>query len=161
MTSKMDINHYLIVRGDNNMGYAKRQIQDKVIQGRWQCFVITLLVAGWLVLGAQPKAYAQSEPIIVITDDVDPFGQYYAEILRTEGFNAFTISGISSVTATTLAPYDVAILDVSSLTSAQVTMVTNWVNAGGNLIAMRPDPQLAGLLGLTTTSSTLSNGYLL
>ena len=32
---------------------------------------------------------------------------------------------------------------------AQVTMLTDWVNAGGNLIAMRPDAQLAGLLGLT------------
>ena len=29
------------------------------------------------------------------------------------------------------------------LTAAQVTMFTNWVNAGGNLIAMRPDKQLA------------------
>ena len=28
-------------------------------------------------------------------------------------------------------------------------MFTNWVTAGGNLIAMRPDKQLAGLLGLT------------
>ena len=28
-------------------------------------------------------------------------------------------------------------------------MLTSWVNAGGNLIAMRPDKQLAGLLGLT------------
>ena len=27
-------------------------------------------------------------------------------------------------------------------------MFTDWVNAGGNLIAMRPDKQLAGLLGL-------------
>ena len=35
------------------------------------------------------------------------------------------------------------------LTAAQVTMLTDWVNAGGNLIAMRPDKQLAGLLGLT------------
>ena len=26
-------------------------------------------------------------------------------------------------------------------------MLTNWVNGGGNLIAMRPDKQLAGLLG--------------
>ena len=67
----------------------------------------------------------------------------------------------ASVSAATLAAYDVVILDVISLTSAQVTMLSNWVNAGGNLIAMRPDTQLAGLLGLTATSSTLSNGYLL
>ena len=39
-------------------------------------------------------------------------------------------------------------------------MLTDWVSGGGNLIAMRPDPQLAGLLGLTGTSSTLANGYL-
>jgi hypothetical protein len=103
-------------------------------------------------------------PILVITDDLDPFGRYYAEILRTEGFNAFTIKGISSVTAAMLTSYDVVILDVTGLTSLQVSMFTTWVNAGGNLIAMRPDPQdpqLAGLLGLTATSSTLMNGYLL
>ncbi len=34
-------------------------------------------------------------------------------------------------------------------------MLTNWVNGGGNLIAMHPDKQLAGLLGLTPSASTL------
>jgi hypothetical protein len=34
-------------------------------------------------------------------------------------------------------------------------------NGGGNLIAMRPDPQLASTLGLVATSGTLSNAYLL
>ena len=48
------------------------------------------------------------------------------------------------------------------LTAAQVTMLTDWVNGGGNLIAMRPDKQLAGLLGLTPTRHARSpNGYLL
>ena len=28
-------------------------------------------------------------------------------------------------------------------------MFTTWVNGGGNLIALQPDQQLAGLLGLT------------
>src|SRR5207248_4113638 len=48
-----------------------------------------------------------------------------------------------------------------SLTPAQVTTFTDWVNAGGNLIAMKPDKQLAGLLGLTDASSTLADKYLL
>ena len=39
-------------------------------------------------------------------------------------------------------------------------MLSNWVNAGGNLIAMRPDGQLAGLLGLTSAGGTLGNAYL-
>ena len=50
---------------------------------------------------------------------------------------------------------------LAPLTAAQVTMFTNWVNGGGNLIAMRPDKQLAGLLGLADAASTLSNAYLL
>ena len=101
----------------------------------------------WSFTTGTPLDQGPGGPILVIADDADPFGRYYAEILRTEGFNAFAVSDISSVSAATLAAYDVVILDVTSLTSAQVTMVSNWVNAGGNLIAMRPDPQLAGLLG--------------
>ena len=57
--------------------------------------------------------------------------------------------------------YDVVLLASQSLTAAQVTMFTNWVNGGGNLVASRPDKQLAALLGLTQTSLTVSNGYLL
>src|SRR3982074_1827411 len=60
-----------------------------------------------------------------------------------------------------LACSDVAILGEVPLTTAQVTMFTDWVNAGGNLIAMRPDKKLASLLGLTALTSTLSNAYLL
>ena len=40
-------------------------------------------------------------------------------------------------------------------------MLTDWVTGGGNLIAMHPDKQLAGLLGLTDAGSTLTNAYLL
>ena len=47
-----------------------------------------------------------------------------------------------------------------SLTSAQVSMLTTWVNGGGDLIAMRPDKQLAGLLGLTDAGTTLANAYM-
>ena len=35
-----------------------------------------------------------------------------------------------------------------------MTALTNWVNGGGNLVAMRPDKQLAGLLGLTDAGTT-------
>jgi hypothetical protein len=52
------------------------------------------------------------------------------------------------------------ILGQTALTAGQVQMLTAWVTGGGNLIAMRPDKQLQGLLGLTSTSSTLSEGYL-
>ena len=48
-----------------------------------------------------------------------------------------------------------------TLTAAQVTTISNWVTAGGKLIAMRPDKKLAGLLGLADAGATLTNGYIL
>jgi VCBS repeat-containing protein len=100
-------------------------------------------------------------PILVISAAANPFSRYYAEILRAEGLNAFQVMDVSSITSATLVGYDVAILGEMALSDAQVTLLTDWVNAGGNLIAMRPDPKLAALLGLTGPSSSLSNAYLL
>ena len=97
---------------------------------------------------------------MVIGSADNPFGRYYAEILRNEGLNAFTATDISSVSATTLGQYDTVILGDMPLTDAQATMFSDWVNGGGNLISMSPDPKLAGLLGLTNASGTLSDAYL-
>jgi Domain of unknown function (DUF4082)/Bacterial Ig-like domain/Bacterial Ig domain/Purple acid Phosphatase, N-terminal domain len=99
-------------------------------------------------------------PIAVITKSSNPFTRYYAEILRAEGLNEFTTKDISTVSAATLSGYDVVILGEMTLTQAEVTMLSDWVTAGGNLIAMRPDKQLAGLLGLTDASGTLGDAYL-
>ena len=100
-------------------------------------------------------------PILVVASASNPFGRYYAEILHTEGFNAYTVTDISNVSSALLSNYDVVILGEMTLTSAQVTTMTNWVTGGGNLIAMRPDKQFTGLLGLLDASATLSNAYLL
>ena len=99
-------------------------------------------------------------PILVITSTSNAFSSYYPEILRAEGFNEFSTVDISSVTATMLSSYSVVLLSQMSLTSPQVTTITNWVTNGGNLIAFRPDAQLATLLGLSAPSGTLSNAYL-
>jgi hypothetical protein len=99
-------------------------------------------------------------PILVITSPTSTFGQYYTEILRNEGLNEFAVADIGGVSAATLAAYDVVILARATLTPTQVTMFASWVNGGGNLIAMAPDAQLAPLLGLTATGTSLSSGYL-
>ena len=59
-----------------------------------------------------------------------------------------------------LAQFDVVVLGEAPLSAAQVTTLTGWVNGGGNLVAMRPDKQLACLLGLTDAGTTLTNAYL-
>jgi hypothetical protein len=100
-------------------------------------------------------------PILIITSATNPFSSYYAEIVRTEGFNSFEVADISSVSSTMLDSYDVVILGEMPLTISQVTMLSNWVSSGGNLIAMRPDKKLAGLLGLSDASTTIADGYIL
>jgi len=111
--------------------------------------------------GAAPANTGPGGPILVISSLLNPFSRYYGEILSAEGLNEYTIADMSNLTPANLANYDVVILGDISLSSAQATMLADWVSGGGNLIAMHPDKQLAGLLGLTPTSSTLTDAYLL
>ncbi|MDX1995676.1 MAG: malectin domain-containing carbohydrate-binding protein, partial [bacterium] len=111
---------------------------------------------------AEPPSTAPGGPILVLESADNPFTRYYTEILRAEGLNAFALRDISTANATNLAQHDVIILGEMDLTTAQVTLLTDWVNAGGNLIAMRPDGDLAALLGLSPVGGApLAEGYLL
>jgi hypothetical protein len=130
-------------------------------------FFVALALLCWLMCMA-PATRAATDPgqgpggpILIITSGSSTFGKYYAEILRTEGFNAFAVSDISAVSASALASYDLVLLAKVALTSTQVTMLSNWVNGGGNLIAMAPDTKLAGLLGIGAAAGAVSDGYLL
>ncbi len=108
-----------------------------------------------------PPTEGPGGPILVISAATNPFGRYMAEILRTEGFNEFSAKDISLVTPTVIDSYEVVILGEMALSAPQVTMLGDWTSAGGTLVAMRPDAQLAPLLGLTPVAGTLSNAYLL
>jgi len=116
----------------------------------------------WLVPSAQAATLpGAGHPILLITSASATFSSFYTEILNTEGLNLYDVADISTVTSATLSNYPLVILSQIALSGSQVTMFTNYVNAGGNLIAMRPDPQLASLLGLTSLGTLLSNAYLL
>ena len=93
-------------------------------------------------------------------DPGDPFGRYYAEILRAEGLNEFAVAEVGSLSAQSLAAYQVVVLAETDVTDAQAAMLDTWVRGGGNLVAMRPDTKLAGLLGLGTDTGDLDDGYL-
>ena len=94
-----------------------------------------------------------------MTSNADPFGSYYTEILRNEGFNDFAVADVDPL-QTQLAGHDTVILADTDLTDAQVSTLTTWVQSGGNLIAMRPDKRLAPLLGLADAGGTLSEANL-
>jgi hypothetical protein len=108
-----------------------------------------------------PPTEGPGGPILVISTATNPFSRYAVEILRTEGFNAFSAKDISIVTPAVIDSYDVVILGEMPLSAPDVTMLTDWTTAGGTLIAFRPDAQLAPLLGLTPVGGTLAEGYLL
>ncbi|WP_221391117.1 N,N-dimethylformamidase beta subunit family domain-containing protein [Dyadobacter sp. NIV53] len=101
-------------------------------------------------------------PILVISDEANPFSRYPVEILRAEGLNEFAAKDISDITATPslLNDYDVIILGEISLSAANVNSLTTWVNAGGTLIAFKPNEQLASLFGITAISGSLTDKYL-
>jgi fibronectin type 3 domain-containing protein len=103
---------------------------------------------------------ASPPQVLVVGSAANPFGTYLGEILRNEGLDAFTTLDVSLISPALLNEFDVVLLGQTLLNSSQVSALTNWVNAGGNLIAMRPDKQLAGLLGLTDAGTTLSNAFL-
>jgi hypothetical protein len=100
-------------------------------------------------------------PILLISSTSNPFSRYPVEILRTEGWNAFAALDVTAVTPTELNKYDAVIVGDIPLTAAQVTMLSDWVNTGGTLIAFHPDAQLNGLLGIAAAGGTLSDKYLL
>jgi hypothetical protein len=100
-------------------------------------------------------------PILLVTSSTDPFTAYTGEILRAEGLNEFTTVDTTLLSPSLLNFFDTMVLGNVSLSASAVTAVTNWVTGGGNLVVLRPDKQLAGLLGLTDAGGTLTNGYLL
>jgi hypothetical protein len=109
---------------------------------------------------AFPPGQGPGGPILVISNPADPFSRYYAEILTAEGLNAFEVRDVGQLSGATLAGYSVAILAPTALTASQAASLSSWVQSGGNLIAMRPGAQLAGLLGLGSDTGDLDNGYI-
>jgi hypothetical protein len=99
-------------------------------------------------------------PVLLASAPSNPFGTYLGEILRNEGMPDFTTIDAALITPSLLTHFDVVLLGEAPLSAATVTMLSDWVEAGGNLIAMRPDKQLAGLLGLSVAAGTWTNAYL-
>ncbi len=120
-----------------------------------------VMALGWTAAaGAQSPAQGPGGPILVVTDPGDPIGTYYAEILRAEGLNEFAVTSKAGLSAATLAGYQVVLLAETSVTDAQAALLDGWVQSGGNLIAMRPDARLAGLLGLGSETGVLDESYI-
>jgi hypothetical protein len=101
------------------------------------------------------------ESILVLTSTRgNKFAKYYQEILRAEGFRNISVYDIGEATDLSLSQHDVIILGETPLIPADITRLSNWVARGGKLIAMRPDEQLASLLGISNAAASRSEAYL-
>ncbi len=103
-----------------------------------------------------------NQPVLVVQSSAsaDPYQNFVPELLATEGINGFQTAQLSELTAAFLSSYDAVILPHLSLTAAQATLFSNYVNAGGTLIGFRPDLQLASVFGVASLGSTLSEAWL-
>jgi hypothetical protein len=107
-----------------------------------------------------PPEQGPGGPIAVVTSSANPYSKYLAEILRTEGLNEFSTIDVGTLSPSTLGAYDAVVLGNVTVSPAQVTALASWVDGGGNLVALRPSSELAGLLGITPATGTVSDGYL-
>jgi hypothetical protein len=126
---------------------------------------LVLLLAVVLALAGASVAHAApgdgpGGPVLVVVDPSDPFGRYYAEILRAEGLNEFAVADAGAVSAQTLAGYRVVLLAPMPVSGALAGALAGWVQSGGDLVAMRPDARLAGLLGLGAVTGGVDGGLL-
>ena len=106
-----------------------------------------------------PPDQGPGGPVLVVTSSANPFTSYYAEILRAEGFDEFSTTDVTAFTAASLTGRDVVVVAETGLNASQVTALSDFVTAGGTVIAMRPDAQLDGLLGITRGSGSQLDGY--
>jgi hypothetical protein len=136
---------------------------ERMFRVKFRAALVGVLLALATAFALPSAAAAQSPgqgpggPILVVAGD--SYGSYYAEILRAEGLNEFAVGGLGHLNPATLSGYQVVVLGAAALDDAQASALNGWVNAGGNLIAMRPDPRLAGLLGLGADTGDLADGY--
>ncbi|MBN1479665.1 hypothetical protein JXA70_05290 [candidate division KSB1 bacterium] len=102
-----------------------------------------------------------SNPILILAPNAD-FGTYTAEILKAEGFNAFTLESPYSkkLTPFYLKKFDLIFLAECKPESAITEIIEGYVHQGGNLIAFRPDSSLSRLFGIKPTNEEIIEGYI-
>ena len=94
-------------------------------------------------------------PLLVLTGTAagNPFSRYVLEILDVEGFAGRDVRDLeqAELRASDLAAYDVALLANADLTAAQQAALSEYVERGGNLVALRvSDQQLERTMALVS-----------
>ena len=127
----------------------------------WKC-LISFLIIVCLFSNASTFAAPQRNAPILILGSPGHFDSYTGEILKAEGFNEFQISSLTSPNFSLkyLRKFDLVILTEVPLTNQQRTTLTQIVKEGGNLVAFKPEKELAPVFGLEEKPESLKDAYL-
>lgn len=99
-------------------------------------------------------------PVLLATHPDDHHSAYLHDILIAEGIPQHAQTDARTIGAgTDLDPYETIVLD-APVDAPQVAALTAFVEAGGTLVAIHPDPDLDALLGVSRTGAQLTEGYL-
>ena len=101
-----------------------------------------------------------STPILVVWDSGTPnrFSGYITEILDIEGYNWRVVHDLASapLTAEVLEGHHIVILTHIEPPEDMQDLLIEYLRDGGNLIALRPPREMAGKLGLNSSSAERS-----
>jgi hypothetical protein len=100
-------------------------------------------------------------PFLVVTNPSytgNPYSAYLGEMMRGQGVDEFQSALLSALDATAdpvayLRSFPAVVLSETPLTPAEQQVFREYVSGGGHLVAMRPDPALADVFGLTYQSA--------
>lgn len=117
-------------------------------------WTVGALDRGWQTCGAfgtmeMPPAEGPADaPILTVEGRHRPFARYYADILTAEGLGLFASIPLEEMTGAALATRSVVILDSADLRKDTIADLSDWVGAGGLLVAMRPGDRVRNAFGL-------------
>ncbi|QRE72839.1 Ig-like domain-containing protein [Methylobacterium aquaticum] len=117
-------------------------------------------VEGRFTVAAAPHLAAMpGAPVLVAVGPGNPFGPYYAEILRAEGLNLFSVVATNDLTPDRLARATLVLM-TDAPDEALAARLSGWVQEGGNLIAVRPQGAWLPIFGLAPDGDAVTERYL-
>src|SRR6266487_1760433 len=126
----------------------------------YKIVLLLFTIAGLFYSESINAADKENYPILILGEP-GHFDTYTGEILKTEGFNEFQITSLTSAEFSLkyLKEFDIVILTEVALTNKQKKIFVTYVKEGGNLVAFRPDKKLATIFGIKNKRATLSEAY--
>ncbi|MEO7394056.1 MAG: hypothetical protein ABIU11_03890 [Chitinophagaceae bacterium] len=140
----------------------KQQMNSKAKMEHLNKIVLLLFIITGLFYCTSINAAGKENPPILIIGLPDHFDTYTGEILKAEGFNEFQIISPTDANLSSkyLKRFDIVILTEIGVTDSQKDVLITYVREGGNLIAFRPDKNIATIFGIKNKADTLSEAYI-